>query len=51
MSRGTRSLRAASQRVFLLFFKIFAAIFRDPTDRSWVSEDVVVVVQKVVFCW
>ena len=29
MSRGTRSLRAASQRVFLLFFKIFAAIFRD----------------------
>ena len=46
MSRGTRSLSIASKRLFLSFLKIFAAVFPDPTDRSWVSEDVVVVDQK-----
>ena len=50
MSRGTRSLSIASKRLFLSFLKIFAAVFPDPTDRSWVSEDVVVVDQKVVYC-
>ena len=38
-SRGTSSLRVASQGLSHLFLKSFAAVSPDPTDRSWVSED------------
>ena len=42
MSRGTCSLRVASQELSCPFsVKTFAAVFPDPTDRPWLSEDVI----------
>lgn len=38
-SRGTNSLRVASQGLSYLFLKTFAAVSPVPTDRPWVSED------------
>ena len=39
MSPGTVSLTIASQGFSCPFSKTFAAVFPDPTDRRWVSED------------
>ena len=42
MSRGTCSLRVTSQELSCPFsVKTFAAVFPDPTDRPWLSEDVI----------
>ena len=42
MSRGTCSLRVAYQELSCPFsVKTFAAVFPDPTDRPWLSEDVI----------
>ena len=38
MSRGTVSLRVASQGLARPFLKTFAAVFLDPTDHPWVCE-------------
>ena len=43
MSRGTGLLRVASQGLSLPFLKTFAAVYHDPTDSPWVSEDVLAV--------
>ena len=40
MSRGTGSLRVAYQGLSRTFSKTFAAVYTYPTDRPWVSEDV-----------
>ena len=40
MSRGTGSLRVAYQGLSRTFLKTFAAVYTHPTDRPWVSEDV-----------
>ena len=40
IGRGTGSLRKASQGLSCPFLKTFAAVFFDPTDRPWVSDDV-----------
>ena len=40
MNRGTSSSNVASQGLSHPFLKTFVFVFRDPTDRPWVSEDV-----------
>ena len=40
ISCGTGSLRVASQGLSCPFLKTFAAVFSDPIDRLWISEDV-----------
>ena len=40
MNRGTCSSNVASQGLSHPFLKTFVFVFRDPTDRPWVSEDV-----------
>ena len=37
---GTSSSNVASQGISHPFLKTFVFVFRDPTDRPWVSEDV-----------
>ena len=39
LSRGTGSLRLAPQGLSHPFLKTFAAVYPDPTDRPWASED------------
>ena len=39
ISHGTDSLRVESQGLSCPFLKTFRAVFPDPTDRPWVSED------------
>ena len=49
MSWGTGSLRVASQGLSRAFFKTFAAVLPDPTDRPWVSEDANLLVSRQTF--
>ena len=39
LSRGTGSLIVAPQGLYRSFLKNFAAVYPDPTDRPWASED------------